>query len=87
MLIRPEVVDELGLKRYLLPVPEPVDVAITDGKKKKKKLLSEYVKLSVTSVDNAWTSKTVHALIAPGLCMPVILGLPFLISLRCYILI
>jgi len=30
-------------------------------------------------MDNAWTSRTVHALIAPGLCMPLILGLPFLI--------
>ena len=60
VLIRPEVVDELGLKRHLLPVPEPVDVAITDGKKKKKKMLTEYVKLSITSVDNAWTSRTVH---------------------------
>jgi len=79
VLIRPEVVEELGLERHLLPVPEPVDVAITDGKKKAKKLLSHYVKLSVTSTDNAWTSKTVHALIAPGLCMPLILGLPFLI--------
>ena len=26
-----------------------------------------------------WTSKSVTALIAPGLCVPVILGLPFLI--------
>jgi len=40
VLIRPEVVEELGLERHLLPVPEPVDVAITDGKKKTKKLLS-----------------------------------------------
>jgi len=79
VLICPEVVEELGLERHLLPVPEPVDVVITDGRKKAKKLLSHYVKLSVTSMDNAWTSKTVHALIAPGLCMPLILRLPFLI--------
>jgi len=79
VLIRPDVVDELGLTRHLLEEPELVDVAIDDGQKKTKKALTEYVKLSVTSVDNAWTSRTVHALIAPGLCMPVILGLPFLI--------
>ena len=41
VLIRPEVVDELGLERHLLSVPEPVDVAITDGKKKKKKMLTD----------------------------------------------
>ena len=79
VLIRPEVINELGLKQHLLPVPEPVDIVITNGKKKKKKMLTEYVKLSVTSVDNAWTSRTVHALIAPSLCMPIILRLPFLI--------
>jgi len=36
-------------------------------------------KLSLTPLDAAWTSKSVKALIAPNLCMPVILGLPFLI--------
>jgi hypothetical protein len=40
--------------------------------------LHHYVKFTITSLDNTWTSKTVHAIIAPGLCMPVILGLPFL---------
>ena len=42
-------------------------------------MLTEYVKLSITSIDNTWTSRTVYALIAPGLCMPIILRLPFLI--------
>ena len=51
VLIHPEVVEVLGLERHLLPVPEPINVAITDGKKKAKKLLSHYIKLSVTSTD------------------------------------
>jgi len=34
----------------------------------------------ITSLDCTWTSKTVKALIAPGLCVLVILGLPFLIQ-------
>ena len=79
ILMCPEVADELHLKCHLLKVPETVSVAIKDGKKKKKMTLYYYVKFSVTSLDNVWTSKTIHAIIAPGLCMPVVLGLPFLI--------
>ena len=78
VLIRPDVVDQLRLQRHPLKTPEIVSVAIEDGKKKKMKLY-HYVKFAVTSVDNVWTSKVIHAIVAPGLCMPVILGLPFLI--------
>jgi len=79
VLIRPEVADELHLKRYPLKTPETVSVAIEDGKKKKEMTLYYYVKFAVTSLDGAWTSKTIYAIVAPGLCMPIILGLPFLI--------
>ena len=79
ILIRPEVADELCLEHHLLKEPETISVAIEDGKKKKKVTLYHYVKFAVTSLDNVWTSKTIHAIIALGLCMPVILGLPFLI--------
>ncbi|KAF8196515.1 hypothetical protein BJ912DRAFT_1056333 [Pholiota molesta] len=78
VLIRPEVVDKLQLERFALNRPETVSVAISHGKEKKKMSLTHYVKFTVTSVDNAWTSKVVRAIIAPGLCMPIILGLPFL---------
>jgi len=79
VLIRPEVADELHLQRHPLKTPEIVSVAIEDGKKKEKMTLYDYVKFTVTSMDNVWTSKVIHALVAPGLCMPIILGLPFLI--------
>ena len=79
VLIRPEVADELRLQRHPLKKPEIVSVAIEDGKKKKKMTLYHFVKFTVTSTDNVWTSKIIHALVAPGLCMPIILGLPFLI--------
>ena len=78
VLIRPEVVDALRLERHLQKVPETVSIAISKTKKTFKMTLHHYVKFVVTSIDNAWTSKTVHAIIAPSLCMPVILGLPFL---------
>lgn len=40
--------------------------------------LTEYVKLSLFSTDQHWQSRAVRAIIAPNLCAPVILGLPFL---------
>ena len=77
VLIRPKLVEKLGLKKRRLRTPEIVDVALHNGQNSRSELL-DYVKLSLTSLDAIWTSKTVTALIAPGLCMPVILGLPFL---------
>lgn len=78
ILICPEVVKELKLKTFCLPHPETVTVAIAAGSKKRRITLTNYVKFTVTTLDNTWTSCTVHAIIAPGLCMSIILGLPFL---------
>ena len=75
-LIRPELVERLGLKKYRLHKPELVDVAFS--KEKKKTELYFYVKLSLSSLDSAWTSCVVKAIITPGLCLPIILGLPWL---------
>ena len=41
-------------------------------------LLLSYVEFKVTSLDGQWTSRNFFAIITPGLCMPLILGLPFL---------
>ena len=79
VLICPEVANELRLQCHPLKKPEIVSVTIKDGKKKKKMTLYHFVKFTVTSMDNIWTSKVIHALVASGLCMPIILGLPFLI--------
>ena len=48
-----------------------------DGKKVVLEL-NEWVKLQLYDTNSWWTSKTVRAIVAPGLCSPVILGLPFL---------
>lgn len=77
VLIRPETVKKLGLPSYPLPQPETVDVAISSSTTTKK-TLSHFVKFKATSLDGLWTSRTVYAIIAPGLCMPIIFGLPFL---------
>ncbi|KIJ90292.1 hypothetical protein K443DRAFT_15354 [Laccaria amethystina LaAM-08-1] len=76
ILIHPDLVNRLGLKKYRLHKPELVDVAFS--KEKKKTELYHYVKLSLSSLDSAWTSRVVKAIVTPGLCSPVILGLPWL---------
>src|SRR5258705_237221 len=79
VLIRPELVERLQLPVYTLDKPEEVDVAIDSScKRKEKKILSTFVILRVTSLDQTFVAKPVRALITPGLCMPVILGLPWL---------
>ena len=76
VLICPELVNQLGLKKHDLPEPELIDVAFNSQQRKTK--LYQYVKLSLTSLDSSWTSRTVRAVVTPGLCAPIILGLPWL---------
>ena len=77
VLIRPDTVQNLALPTFLLPEPEVIDVAVSSSSSTKK-TLTHFVKFKATSLDGQWTSRTVYAIIAPGLCMPVIFGLPFL---------
>ena len=77
VLICPELVAKLNLCIFLLHKPEVVDVAISTTTKKEI-TLSSYIKICATSLDGQWTSHTVYAVITPGLCMPIIFGLPFL---------
>jgi hypothetical protein len=79
VLIHPELVTQLGLKTYKLHKLEIIDVAF-NTKKQKKTELYDYVKLSVMSLDSHWSACTVKALVAPGLCTPIILSLLWLIQ-------
>ena len=49
-----------------------------EGKEKKSYHLTEGVRLTLMTADNNWTSKTVLAIVTPGLCTGILLGLPFL---------
>jgi len=85
VLIRPDVVHTLGLEQKQLRIPQMINVAMKDEKEEKKiepVLLSHYVLLLLSTVDNSWTSKPIRAVIAPGLCTKVLLGLPFLVHNR-----
>jgi len=68
----------LGLKFRKLPEPMPVEMAMPGEGGKVTIILAEYVKLQLYDPSGCWTSKSFRAVIAPSLCAPVILGLPFL---------
>lgn len=79
VLIRSSLVDELGLKRRKLPKPEEVEGAMsTPGDASQTTTLSEFVNLRLYCPVSGWSARTVRAIIAPSLCAPIILGLPFI---------
>ena len=78
VLIRPDLVTELGLPLSLLETPEIVDIALDSPTDKSKKTLTHFVNFQLTLLDGVFASWKVSAFVAPGLCMPIILGLPFL---------
>ncbi|KAF9028686.1 hypothetical protein BDZ89DRAFT_919181, partial [Hymenopellis radicata] len=65
----------LSLKRYRLRTPIIIDTALKQNND--SSALTDYVKLRCRDVNNFWTSRTVKAVVAPSLCSPMILGLPF----------
>jgi hypothetical protein len=91
VLINPEYADRLGLARRKLPKPKEVLMAV--GKSNKEVFsFDEWVPLTIISSDQAWTSHTCKAILALNLCVPILLGNPFLAmngividhELRCY---
>jgi hypothetical protein len=76
VLIRPETVADLGLTIRKLNTPQCATVAINSQRHTFH--LANYVVLSLSSLNNAWTSRPVRALIAADLCINILLGLPFL---------
>jgi hypothetical protein len=76
VLIRPDIVTRLALPTFPLENPEQVNVAM--GAPNQIEKLTHFAIIEPTSLDGLFVSHRVHAVIAPGLCMPIILGLPFL---------
>ena len=67
---------DLGLKIHKLHKPECATVAINSQKHTFH--LANYVILNLSSLNNAWSSRPVRALLAHDLCINILLGLPFL---------
>ncbi|KAG1802447.1 uncharacterized protein BJ212DRAFT_1304812 [Suillus subaureus] len=77
VLIDESLTLKLGLCVHKLPKSVPFNITLS-GNKKEAFLLLDYVKLACTSLDSCYTSCTVHAIMAPNLCTPLLLGGPFL---------
>ena len=73
-----DTVSKYQLPIFPLPKPELVSIAIIA--KKIATELTHYTKLSVRSRDAVFQSNIMHAVIVQHLCMPIILGLPFLVD-------
>ncbi|KAK0441374.1 hypothetical protein EV421DRAFT_1904830 [Armillaria borealis] len=69
-----ENVDKLLNRSMSLPPSFKITVALDSA----PTTLTKWVKLKLYDRQKAWSSRTVRAIIAPGLCSDIILGLPFL---------
>ena len=78
VLIRPSIVKRLGLSPLALQTPERVNVAI--GPNGSSTSITHYTDIAPASRTSSFRSKPLRAVIADGLCTPLILGLPFLMS-------
>ena len=78
VLISEEYVSLLGLHCKRLREPYSAKLAMKNNGSKVQIQFSEYIKLQLHDPSNYWSSKLMCAIIASGLCAPMILGLPFL---------
>ncbi|KAJ7910178.1 hypothetical protein B0H13DRAFT_613714, partial [Mycena leptocephala] len=74
IVISDDLVNKLGLRRYPLPAEEDNLSSLSESPLSCR----EYVKLRVSSRDGNWTSGVARAKVNIGLCVPLILGMPFL---------
>ena len=81
VLIESTLVEKLGLRPCMLPTPFDVSVAVSPHNHKSLSL-SQYVQLSCQLLDSQFCSRPFRAIMAPQLCMPLLLGGPFLYSNR-----
>ena len=76
ILIRPETIIDLSLHIRKLNEPQCTTIAINSQRHTFQ--LYDFVVLTLSSLNNAWTSHPIRALLAPDLCVNILLGLPFL---------
>jgi hypothetical protein len=69
---------QLGLHHRRLPTPATIELAMQSDNKKVEVQLNEWVKIHFSDPSSLWLSKLVREIVAPSLCSPIVLGLPFL---------
>ena len=55
-----------------------ISLTVSESNNHVVQTLTEWVKLRLYDPNDSWTARTVHAVVMPGLCTDIILGLPFL---------
>jgi hypothetical protein len=70
VLIHNSHADFLGLRCKHLRIPFSAKLAMENNGQKVKILFSEYVKLQLHDPSTLWSSKSIHAIVAPGLLRP-----------------
>jgi Aspartyl protease len=78
VLIHKSLANSLSLPQRKLHVPIETELAMCEGDRKVVVRLYDYVKLRLYDSTGEYSAKTVHAIVAPNIVAPVILGLPFL---------
>ena len=68
----PDLVSQLKLHVIPLQCPECISIAVDANEQ--PLTITHYIKLNPMSMDHLFVSKPVHAIIAPNLCVPLILG-------------
>jgi hypothetical protein len=79
ILISKEYICKLGLHCKHIHKPYTAKLAMENNGQKVEVKFSKYVKLQLHDPSSYWSLKTAHAIVAPGLCSPMILRLPFLL--------
>lgn len=79
VLIHPSLVSCLSLPVCSLLNPEHVSLALKGSNDRTVTTLPTYALINPSTLDGHWVSRTCKAVICPGLCCDLILGLPFLL--------
>lgn len=80
VLIRPSLVQQIGLTPRKLPMPELVNVAISPTET--AHTYTHYIELRPATSNGTFLSEPVHAVVTEHLSVPLILGMPFLVTNR-----
>jgi len=77
VFINPELIQKCNYHRLKLLKSLIIDLALQNGCNSQASL-TEYIKICLLSSDSSWSSITIKAIIVPRLCVPLLLGVPFL---------
>src|SRR5216684_8662847 len=78
VLIHSTLAHQLGLQPILLDTPEFINIAISENKRPPS--ITHYMDIAPTTLSRNFQSRPLHAVMVDNLSVPLILGLPFLVT-------